>query len=107
MNIPVIGDVTKTISRAYGVLVEDEKDDMAGLALRGTFIIDGKGVVRNITVNDAPVGRSVQETLRLVEAFQYTDAHGEVCPMGWTPGSKTMVADPVKSKEYFAGVQDK
>jgi len=106
MNFPVIGDITKSISRAYGVLVEDENDDMAGLALRGTFIIDSRGVVRNVTVNDAPVGRSVEETLRLIQAFQYTDTHGEVCPAGWKPGSKTMVADPVKSKEYFATVAD-
>jgi alkyl hydroperoxide reductase subunit AhpC len=94
--------VTKSISKAYGVLVEDPSDDMAGLALRGTFIVDGKGVVRNVTVNDAPVGRSVEETLRLVSAFQYTDTHGEVCPAGWKPGARTMIPDPVKSKEYFA-----
>jgi alkyl hydroperoxide reductase subunit AhpC len=99
---PSSADVTKSISKAYGVLVEDPSDDMAGLALRGTFIVDGKGVVRNVTVNDAPVGRSVEETLRLVSAFQYTDTHGEVCPAGWKPGARTMIPDPVKSKEYFA-----
>lgn len=57
---------------------------------RGLFIIDPKGVLRQITMNDLPVGRSVDETLRLVQAFQYTDKHGEVCPAGWKPGSATV-----------------
>ena len=106
MNIPLIGDQTKAISKAYGVLVEDPADDMCGLALRGTFIIDSTGKVRNVTVNDAPVGRSVEETMRLVQAFQYTDTHGEVCPAGWTPGAQTMVPGPGadQSKAYFAKV---
>lgn len=54
------------------------------------FIIDGKGILRQITMNDLPVGRSVDETLRLVQAFQYTDDHGEVCPAGWKPGQDTV-----------------
>lgn len=54
------------------------------------FIIDPKGVLRQITMNDLPVGRSVDETLRLVQAFQYTDKHGEVCPAGWKPGQDTV-----------------
>ena len=58
---------------------------------RGLFIIDDKGVLRQITVNDLPVGRSVDETLRLVQAFQFTDKHGEVCPAGWKPGSDTVI----------------
>lgn len=57
---------------------------------RGLFIIDPKGILRQITMNDLPVGRSVDETLRLVQAFQYTDKHGEVCPAGWKPGSDTV-----------------
>lgn len=57
---------------------------------RGLFIIDHRGVLRQITMNDLPVGRSVDETLRLVQAFQYTDSHGEVCPAGWKPGSDTV-----------------
>ena len=57
---------------------------------RGLFIIDDKGVLRQITVNDLPVGRSVDETLRLVQAFQFVDKHGEVCPAGWKPGSDTV-----------------
>lgn len=57
---------------------------------RGLFIIDDRGILRQITMNDLPVGRSVDETLRLVQAFQYTDSHGEVCPAGWKPGSATV-----------------
>lgn len=57
---------------------------------RALFIIDGKGILRQITMNDLPVGRSVDETLRLVQAFQYTDEHGEVCPAGWKPGQDTV-----------------
>mgnify|MGYP002393817552 FL=1 len=97
MDIPLISDLTKSISRDYGVLLEEE-----GVALRGLFIIDPKGIVRQITINDLPVGRSVDETLRLVQAFQFTDEHGEVCPADWNPGSDTMKADPQGSKEYFS-----
>ncbi|KTF71468.1 hypothetical protein cypCar_00047603 [Cyprinus carpio] len=67
----------------------------------GLFIIDGKGVLRQITMNDLPVGRSVDETLRLVQAFQYTDKHGEVCPAGWKPGSDTIIPDPAGKLKYF------
>ncbi|PRD18487.1 UNVERIFIED_CONTAM: Peroxiredoxin-1 [Trichonephila clavipes] len=68
---------------------------------RGLFIIDEKGRLRQITINDLPVGRSVDETLRLVQALQFTDKNGEVCPAGWKPGEKTMKPDPQGSKEYF------
>ena len=68
---------------------------------RGLFIIDGKGILRSLIINDLPVGRSVEETLRLVKAFQFTDEHGEVCPANWTPGSATMKPDPKGSQEYF------
>lgn len=96
MKIPLLSDITKEISKSYNVLKEDE-----GIAFRGLFIIDDKGKLRQMTVNDLPVGRSVDETLRLVQAFQFTDKHGEVCPVGWKPGSDTMKPDPKGSKEYF------
>lgn len=96
MNIPLLADLTKQISKDYGVLLED-----AGHTLRGLFIIDDKGVLRQITMNDLPVGRSVDETLRLVQAFQYTDAHGEVCPAGWKPGADTIIPDPKEKLSYF------
>lgn len=95
MDIPVISDLDRTIASSFGVLLD------GGIALRGTFVMDAKGIVRSMSVNDLPVGRSVDEILRIVKAFQYTDKHGEVCPAGWAPGKDTMIADPSKSKEYF------
>ncbi|KAI4894879.1 hypothetical protein NFI96_031395 [Prochilodus magdalenae] len=97
MNIPLVADLTQSISRDYGVLKEDE-----GIAYRGLFVIDDKGILRQITINDLPVGRSVDETLRLVQAFQHTDKYGEVCPAGWKPGKDTIVPDVQKSKEFFS-----
>lgn len=96
MNIPLLADKSTQIARDYGVL-----DEASGVPFRGLFIIDPKGILRQITINDLPVGRSVDETLRLVQAFQYTDEHGEVCPANWTPGKKTMKPDPSGSKAYF------
>ncbi|SJL17987.1 probable TSA1-thiol-specific antioxidant [Armillaria ostoyae] len=101
LKLPLIADRNMSISRDYGVLLEDE-----GIALRGLFIIDPKGILRQITVNDLPVGRSVDETIRLIKAFQFTDKHGEVCPVNWHEGDKTMKADPKGSKEYFSAVGD-
>ncbi|KAJ3108469.1 hypothetical protein HDU97_001176 [Phlyctochytrium planicorne] len=102
MKIPIVADITKQISYDYGVLIENGPD--AGLALRGTFIIDPNQTVRHISVNDLGVGRSVDEVLRLLEAFQFNDEHGDVCPANWKKGGKTMIADPVKAKEYFKSV---
>lgn len=99
MDIPLLADKSMKISRAYGVL-----DEETGVPFRGLFIIDPNQDLRQITVNDLPVGRSVDETLRLVQAFQFTDTHGEVCPANWKPGDKTMVADTTKAKEYFSTV---
>jgi len=97
MHIPVVSDLTQQISADYGVLIEG-----AGIAFRGLFIIDDKKKVRQITINDLSVGRSVDEAVRLVQAFKFTDEHGEVCPAGWKPGSKSMKADPKGSLEYFS-----
>ncbi|XP_018565888.1 peroxiredoxin 1 [Anoplophora glabripennis] len=97
MGIPLLADKSGAIAKAYGVL-----DEETGVPFRGLFIIDGKGILRQITINDLPVGRSVDETLRLVQAFQFTDEHGEVCPAGWKPGQKTMKPDPNGSKDYFS-----
>ncbi|CAH0564353.1 unnamed protein product [Brassicogethes aeneus] len=96
MKIPLLADKSCKIARDYGVL-----DEESGIPFRGLFIIDPKGTLRQVTINDLPVGRSVDETLRLVEAFQFTDEHGEVCPANWKPGQKTMKADPNGSLEYF------
>lgn len=99
MAIPLLGDISKKVATSFGVLAST-KDD-AGLALRATFLMDPKGVVRHLSVNDLGVGRNVDEMLRLVEAFQFVDENGEVCPAGWVKGAKTMKADPLGSKEYF------
>ncbi|XP_017781524.1 PREDICTED: peroxiredoxin-2-like [Nicrophorus vespilloides] len=97
ISYPLLSDLKKNIARDYEVLIEEE-----GIALRGLFIIDGKGILRQMTVNDLPVGRSVDETLRLIEAFQFVEKHGEVCPANWHKGSKTIKPDPKGSKEYFS-----
>lgn len=96
MRIPLLADKSMTISKSYGVLKEAD-----GISFRGLFIIDKSQMLRQITVNDLPVGRDVDETLRLVQAFQFTDEHGEVCPAGWKPGKATMKPDPKGSKAYF------
>lgn len=96
LDIPLLSDLTHKISKDYGVYLEDN-----GHTLRGLFIIDDKGTLRQITMNDLPVGRSVDETLRLVQAFQYTDKHGEVCPAGWKPGADTIIPDPENKMKYF------
>jgi len=97
IRYPLLSDITHEISKAYGVYLED-----LGHSLRGLFIIDPKGILRQITMNDLPVGRSVDETLRLVQAFQYTDQHGEVCPAGWKPGADTIIPDPKKAQDFFS-----
>ena len=97
VRYPLLADITKSISRDYGVLLEDD-----GVALRGLFLIDKKGIVRQSTINDLPLGRNVDETLRLVDALQFTEKHGEVCPANWTPGGDTIKPDPQASKEYFS-----
>ena len=99
LNIPLLADLDKSIGKNYGVLLK------AGMHLRGLFIIDPKGTIRHQTVNDLPVGRNVDEALRIIEGFQYNEKHGEVCPANWTPGKKTMKPDPVGSQEYFKTVK--
>ena len=105
MAIPLIGDISKTVSQAYGMVVDDPSDDMHGVTLRGTVLISPAGKVLHVSNTDAPVGRSVDEVLRLVQAFQYVEKHGEVCPAGWKPGKATMKADPAGSQEYFSKLQ--
>ena len=101
MNIPLLADVTKVVSAEYGTLLKD-----AGIALRGLFIIDPDSVLQQATINNLPVGRSVDETLRLLQAFQFVREHGEVCPAGWTPGAATMKADTEGAKSYFAAQEE-
>jgi peroxiredoxin (alkyl hydroperoxide reductase subunit C) len=102
IDIPLVADISKTISRDFGVLVDDPDDGMYGAALRGLFIIDPKGVIRSIQINDDHVGRSVDETLRLIKAFKYADKNGAVCPANWQPGDDTMEPTPDGSRKFFA-----
>ena len=95
LKYPLVADLTKKISGDYGVLLE------GGVALRGTFVIDQKGVVRAITIHDLPLGRSVDEALRVLDALQHFEKHGEVCPAGWTKGAATIKPGVKESKEYF------
>jgi len=92
LKIPLVADKNCQIARKYGIYKEDE-----GISYRGLFIIDGEQKLRQITINDLPVGRSVDETLRLVQALQYTDKHGEVCPVGWKPGEEAIKTVPPSS----------
>lgn len=95
ISYPLLADITKNIARSYGVLMNE------AVAFRGTFIIDDKNVIQHASINNLSVGRNVEEIARLVEAYQYTAKHGEVCPAGWTNGAKTMKPDPKGSQEYF------
>ncbi|KAI3523159.1 hypothetical protein L2E82_05416 [Cichorium intybus] len=100
LNYPLISDVTKSISKAFNVLIEDQ-----GIALRGLFIIDKEGVIQHSTINNLAIGRSVDETLRTLQALQFVQENpDEVCPAGWKPGEKSMKPDPKLSKEYFSAV---
>jgi peroxiredoxin 2/4 len=94
--IPLVSDLDKSIAADYGVLLP------AGIALRGLFLIDEQGVVRHITVNDLPLGRNVEETLRLVDALDFHTANGEVCPANWKKGDQAMVPTQ-KGLEAYAG----
>ncbi len=97
VKYPILADINKTIARDYDVLLPD-----AGIALRGTFLIDKEGIVRHQSVNDLPLGRNVDEMLRLVEALQFHEQHGEVCPANWKKGEKSMKATAEGLKTFFA-----
>tara|TARA_Y100001968_G_scaffold165509_1_gene151519 strand:+ start:496 stop:1092 length:597 start_codon:yes stop_codon:yes gene_type:complete len=99
INYPLVSDLKREICQAYNVLNDDGEAD------RGLFIINPRGVIMHSTINKAPVGRNIDETLRILQAYQYVESHpDEVCPAGWTPGDKTMKEDPKGSKEYFSAL---
>ena len=95
IKFPLLADVNKDAARAYQVLLD------GGVALRGLFLINPNGKVAYQVVHDLGVGRSVDETLRVLEAFQYVEKNGEVCPANWKKGADTMKPDPKGSQEYF------
>jgi peroxiredoxin (alkyl hydroperoxide reductase subunit C) len=85
VRFPIVADLNKSISKKYGVLLKD-----AGIALRGLFILDKDGVIHHATINNLPLGRNVDEVLRTLEALQFTEEHGDVCPANWNPGDAAM-----------------
>jgi peroxiredoxin (alkyl hydroperoxide reductase subunit C) len=97
VQYPLVADIKHEICRAYDVEFE-----AAGVAFRGSFLIDKNGTVRHQVVNDLPLGRNVDEMLRMVDALQFTEEHGEVCPAGWQKGKKGMTASPDGVAKYLA-----
>jgi peroxiredoxin (alkyl hydroperoxide reductase subunit C) len=96
VQFPLVSDLNKDVSRSYGVLLEN------GVSLRGLFLIDKEGVVRHELVNDLPLGRSVDEALRILDALQFHEAHGDVCPANWKPGEDAMKPTAEGVSEYLA-----
>jgi len=96
IQYPLVADLDKSISRQYGVLLD------AGIALRGTFLIDREGVVRHAVINDLPLGRNTDEALRMVDALQFHEQHGDVCPANWIEGKEAMTPTAAGVAEYLA-----
>lgn len=96
IQYPLVADLSKQIARDYDVLLGDT------VALRGLFLIDKAGVVRHQVVNDLPLGRSVDEALRMVQALQYFEQNGEVCPANWKEGARTIKPTVNDSKSFFS-----
>jgi len=96
IRYPLVADLKKEISKAYDVLLDD------GVALRGSFLIDTDGTIRHAVINDLPLGRNIDEMIRMVDAMHYTNEHGEVCPAGWHEGEEGMKPDPNGVAEYLA-----
>ncbi len=96
VQYPLVADLTKKISEDYGVLLG------GGIALRGSFLIDKEGVVRHQVINDLPLGRNIDEMLRMVDALQFTEEHGEVCPAGWSKEKKGMKPTSEGVASYLA-----
>jgi len=97
IKYPLVSDLNKKISLSYGVLLED-----AGIALRGLFLIDKEGIIRHNLVNDLPLGRNFDEALRILEALQYHESVGEVCPANWNPGEEAMKPTAEGVAEYLS-----
>nr|YP_010485023.1 2-Cys peroxiredoxin [Hypnea cervicornis]UVW80717.1 2-Cys peroxiredoxin [Hypnea cervicornis] len=99
LNYLLVSDLNKQISSSYNVLTDD------GKALRGLFIIDKEGIIQHSLVNNLDFGRSVDETLRTLQAIQYVQSNpDELCPANWTPGDPTIISNPIGSREYFSSI---
>ena len=119
VQYPLLSDLDKSISRSYDVLlgttpasVMTDDDEMetsvgGGVALRGSFLIDENGVVRHAVLNDLPLGRNIDEMLRMIDALSYHQKHGEVCPAGWKDGDSAMKESPEGVADYLSNNADK
>ncbi len=101
VRFPLVADITKQISRGYDVLFKE------GVALRGSFLIDKDGTVRHAVINDLPLGRNIDEMLRMIDTMLFTNEYGEVCPAGWQKGDKGMTASTEGVADYLAHNSDK
>ena len=100
IQYPLVADLNKSIARDYDVLFSDQ------VALRGSFLIDREGVVQHQIVNNLPLGRNIDEMLRMIDALQFTEEYGEVCPAGWTKGKEGMKGSPDGVADYLAKHSD-
>ena len=100
VKFPLVADLSKQISKDYDVLFGE------AVALRGSFLIDASGIVRHAVVNDLPLGRNIDEMIRMVDTMQFTDEHGEVCPAGWQKGDEGMKATTEGVAEYLGKHED-
>ena len=96
VTFTLLSDIKKTISQDYEILQED------GVALRGVFLLDKENIVQSVGINNLSLGRSIPELIRLVQALQHTEKHGQVCPANWKSGSKSMSPTELGIKEYFS-----
>lgn len=101
VRYPLIADMSHAICKAYDVELPD-----GSVAFRGSFLIDRDNVVRHQVVNDLPLGRNIDEMLRMIDALQFTEQHGEVCPAGWNKGQKGMKDTPEGVAEYLTNEAD-
>tara|TARA_R110002126_G_scaffold41590_6_gene120839 strand:+ start:5226 stop:5825 length:600 start_codon:yes stop_codon:yes gene_type:complete len=96
LNYPLIADTSKSMTNDYNVL-----HAASGLSLRATFLMDQSGTIQHVVTNNLPLGRDLDELLRMIDALQFHEKHGEVCPAGWTPGKKAMAATPEGVAAYL------
>lgn len=101
IGFPLVSDITKEICRSYGVLIEDS------MAIRGTFLLDKQGIIRHITLNDLPLGRNVEEVLRIIDALQHNEENGDVCPVNWTKGESSIKPTAQGISLYFLNNRNK
>jgi peroxiredoxin (alkyl hydroperoxide reductase subunit C) len=100
VTYPLVSDITKTIARDFDVLAEDD-----GIAYRGVFLLDKKGIIRHQLVNDLSLGRNVDDVIRVIDALQFHETNGDVCPANWQKGQKSLSASTEGVQTYFQGVK--